>query len=463
MPSFRHQSFDRSGAIATGMLVAPDRATAMRQLQAQGMVPVQLEVAEEDAGRPAAKPARPAAAPAARPAATRSAQRTPAPGRMGGRAAAAAAAARTEDGIDVGAYMRTLLARGGSGRPTVARSELANMVRELATAIEAGLPLLNALKTARKQASGKGQPVILDFLIERVESGRPLHEAMDEYGAPFDDMIVGMVRASDASGRTAEVMHQLADLLDRSVELRRELVGATVYPIIVACLIGISIVIAVTFLLPRLMAPILGQPGVSIPFPTQVLLAFSGFMQSWWWAILVLGVLLYVGFRRWIEKPENRRKVDLLLLRTPILGNLLRDVAVARFTRTLGTLVSAGLPILSALRIVRDTLGNTVLMEAIDSVGDKVTTGQSLADPLERCGFFPPLLIQIVNIGERSGRLEPMLMHAATAFDRQVNTSLKIFTKLLPPILLVGMAVIAAFVLMGILLPLLEMQKALGG
>lgn len=430
MPSYRYQSIDRGGGMAAGVIVAGDRATAMRQLQAKGLAPLSLEAEAGEASAPQAASAKGAGASAAGPA--------------------------------VSAMVDSLLGRR-AGRPSLKRTELSNIIRELATAIEAGLPLLNALKTVRRQASGKGQPVILDFIIERVEAGRPLHEAMDEYGPPFDEMIVGMVRASDASGRTAEVMHQLADLLDRSVELRRELIGATIYPMIVAGLIGVSIVIAVTFLLPSLMAPIIGQPGVTVPFPTQVLLGFAGFMASWWWLVVAGALAAYVGFKRWVAVPANRRTVDLALLRTPILGTLLRDVAVARFTRTLGTLVSAGLPILSALRIVRDTLGNTVLMEAVDGVQEKVTTGQSLAEPLERCGFFPPLLVQIVNIGEKSGRLEEMLIHAAGAFDRQVNTSLKIFTKLLPPVLLVFMALIAAFVLAGILLPLLEMQKSLGG
>jgi type II secretory pathway component PulF len=431
MPSFRHQSIDRSGTVATGVVVAADRTGAMRQLQAQGMVPMALEVSEDDAPQP-------------------------------GRTAGGRAQQPAEAGFDVGAALRGLLG-SRTGRPSLKRNELANIIRELATAVEAGLPLLNALKTTRKQAAGKAQPVILDFLIERVEAGKPLHEAMEEYGPPFDEMIVGMVRASDASGRMSEVMHQLADLLDRSVELRREVIGATIYPMIVACLIGVSIVIAVTFLLPRLMAPILGQPGVTIPFPTRILLAFADFMRDWWWLVIGGSLAAFVLFRRWVDVPANRRRVDYALLKAPVIGPLLRDVAVARFTRTLGTLVSAGLPILSALKIVRDTLGNVVLMEAIDGVQEKVTTGQSLADPLERCGFFPPLLVQIVNIGEKSGRLEPMLIHAAGAFDRQVNTSLKVFTKLLPPILLVFMALIASFVLAGILLPLLEMQKALGG
>lgn len=434
MPSFKHQSIERSGSTTVGVLVAPDRASALRMLQARGLVPVALDQSDDDHD--------------ARSAPTRT-----------GSHKLPRSAATTADPM---AALRAMLARRNE-RPALKRTELANLVRELATAIEAGLPLLNALKIARKQASGKAQPVIMDFLIEYVEAGRPLHEAMEEYGPPFDEMIVGMVRAADASGRAAEVLHQLADLLDRSVELRRELVGATVYPMIVAFFIGVSIIILVTFLLPKLMAPLLGQPGVTLPLPTVILMGFADFMRDWWWAVLIVIVACVIGFRRWIAVPANRRTFDLLLLRTPVLGDLLRDVAVARFTRTLGTLVSAGLPILQALRIVRDTLGNTVLMDAVDGVQEKVTTGQSLAEPLEKCGFFPPLLVQIVNIGEKSGKLETMLLHAAGAFDRQVNTSLKIFIKILPPVLLVVMAVAAAFVLVAILLPLMEMQRALGG
>jgi type II secretory pathway component PulF len=200
-----------------------------------------------------------------------------------------------------------------------------------------------------------------------------------------------------------------------------------------------------------------------LPLPTRILLGFAAFMKTWWLVVILTGAGATIGWRRWISQPANRLRFDSLLLRVPVLGTLLRDVAVARFTRTLGTLVSAGLPILQSLRITRDVLGNAVLTNAVDEVQEKVTTGQALAEPLERCGFFPPLLIQIVNIGERSGRLESMLLHAASAFDRQVNTSIKIFTKALPPVLLVFMAVIAGFVLAGILLPLLQMQEALGG
>ena len=402
MPAFAYQAIDTDGRPVNGTVTAPSRSAAMDRIRALGRTPTDVI---ESSG---------------------------------------AAESRS------------------NGRPTIPVAEVANLMRELATGIEAGLPLMQSLVTVRRQVPGAKQSAILDFLIERVEAGRPLHEACREYCAPFDDMIVGMLRAADASGRMHEVLHQLSDLLERGIELRRELIGATIYPMIVLAIMGLSVTIFVTILLPKLMVP-LQQQGVPLPWPTLVLLGFADFITAWWWAILGGGVIGWFAWRSWSVVPANRRIIDGLLLRIPVLGVLLRDIAVARFTRTLGTLSSAGVPILSALGIVRDTLGNTVMMDAIDEVREKVTTGGSLATPLERSGHFPPLLVQIVNLGERSGRLEGMLMHAAGAFDRQVNNSLKIFTKALPPFLLVVMAAVAAFVLSAILLPLLEMQEAVAG
>lgn len=400
MPSFAYQAVDPDGNVVSGTVLANSRATAIDRLRAQGRTPTEMVESE-----------------------------------------------KTESD-------RT------ANRPSIPAADVASLMRELATGIEAGLPLMQSLVTVRQQSASPKQAVILDFLIERVEAGRPLHEACREYGPPFDDMIVGMIRAADASGQMHDVLHQLADLLERSIELRRELVGATIYPLIVLLIMGVSVTIFVTLLLPQLMIP-LEQQGVPLPWPTLVLLGFADFIRAWWWALAAGGIGGYFAWKAWSAVPENRRMVDGFLLRIPVLGTLLRDIAVARFTRTLGTLSTAGVPILNALAIVRDTLGNTVMMDAIDDVRERVTTGGSLATPLERCGHFPPLLVQIVNIGERSGRLEGMLMHAASAFDRQVNNSLKVFTKALPPFLLVIMAAIAAFVLAAILLPLLEMQEAI--
>lgn len=430
MPTFTYQSLTASGQSRAGVLTANDRGDAIRQLLGRGETATAIELADGDAK-----------------AGTKQAAKSTAP------KPAYAGSAKSAGGAMSLSFSRR------SGRPSLGRSEMANLIRELATALEAGLPMMNALKTVRKQAHGKAMPVILDHLIERVEAGDPIHAAARDYGMPFDDMIVGMLRAADASGKMSEVLHQLADLLERSVELRREVMGATFYPLIIAVLIAASAVVLITVLVPRLIGPLMGEAGFKVPWPTQVLMNIASFLQAYWFWALVGIITIMFGWRMWIAVPANRYRFDLLKLKSPLLGKLLRDVAVARFTRTLGTLIAAGMPILDALRITRNTLGNSALMQAIDQVQEQVTSGKALADPLERSGLFPPLLVQVVNLGERSGRLESMLLHAATAFDRQVATSVKLFTKALPPLLLVVMATMGGFVLAAILLPLLELQS----
>ncbi len=437
MPSFRFQSLTSEGTVRQGVIDAPGRPAAIRQLAERGetatsLVEVDLE-REPSARPPAEHPFRPGSngqASGARPA--------PAAGLLGG----------------------LRLPVGRSRRPRATRSEMANFIRELATALEAGLPLMSALRTVRRQSSTTALSAILDHLIARVESGAPLHQAASEYGPPFNDLMVGMLRAADASGKMTEVLHQLADLLERSLELRREVVGATIYPAIVFCLVLASAVILVTVLVPKLIAPLTNQ--FEMPLPTRVLLGVAAFISGYWaWCLAGLAGC-WLSWKLWVRAPANRMRVDRLKLRLPFAGRLLRDTAVARFTRTLGTLVSAGIPILDSLRITRDTLGNTAMMSVIDDLQQKVAGGKALADPLERSGLFPPLLVQVVNLGERSGRLESMLLHAANAFDRQVAGSLKLVTKAFPPVLIMIMAGVGGFVLAAILLPLLQFQSMIG-
>lgn len=429
MPNFRYESLTSSGQVRSGVLTAHDQSDAVRMLLSRGETATQ--VLAEGAAQPAKRP-RPS-----RPAAPK------------------APAAKSPD-------MSFSLRLGANAKPTLNRTEMATLMRELATAIEAGLPLMQSLRTVRRQASGRAMPVILDHLIERVEAGDPLYKAARDYGPPFDDMVLGMLRAADASGEMSNVLHQLSDLLERAVELRREVMGATFYPMLVAILITISAIVLVTVLVPRLIGPLTEGQDFVLPWPTLVVLGVADFLAAYWMYMLGAVVAVWFGWRAWIRIPANRLKFDLFKLRLPVVGKLLRDVAVARFTRTLGTLTSAGLPILEALRITQHTLVNKAMEAALDDVQDQVTSGKSLADPLERSGLFPPLLVQVVNLGERSGRLESMLMHAATAFDRQVNVSVKLFTKALPPFLLIIMAGLGVFILAAILLPLLEMQSLVG-
>jgi len=399
MPDFRFQSITTTGEVRTGTLAGHDRADVIRKLSNRGETATEIQKVKG-------------------------------------------------------------LQKSSSGTSSrhrrISRTEMTTMIRELATAQEAGLPLMHALKTIRRQAS-PASGAVLDHFIQCVEAGEPLYKAADEWGEPFDNLIVGMLRASDASGQMSTILHQLADLMDRSLELKRELLGAIMYPAIIAGLIGISGIVLVTVLVPRLIEPLAGQ--MTLPWPTLVVMGFASFILQWWiWIIVACGAVV-IGWRSWVSNAENRLWFDRFKLRIPLLGKLLRDVAVARFTRTLGTLTTAGLPILEGLRITRDTLGNAALADAVDAVQDQVSSGKPIADPLEESGLFPPLLVQVVNLGERSGKLEEMLLHSATAFDRQVNASLKIFTKALPPLLLIVMACLACFVLAAILLPLLELQS----
>jgi type II secretory pathway component PulF len=429
MPSFRYESLTATGETRGGVLAAADRADAIRIITGRGETATNL-VEDRAAGR--------------------------SEGAAAGRALATSIGSSSWTRPAAPAWLR----RRGRTRPGMRRADMAALIRELATAIEAGLPLMNALRTVRRQAHGKAQPAILDHLIGRVEAGDLLHVAARDYGLPFDDMMVGMLGAADASGQMSEVLHQLADLLERSVELRREVLGATIYPMILAALIAISATIMVTILVPRLIEPL--ARDIELPWPTAVVLSTAEFISSYWIHCVVGIAAIWIAWRAWSTVPANRLTIDRLKLRVPVLGRLLRDVAVARFTRTLGTLTTAGLPILESLRITERTLGNTAMMQAISQVQDQVTSGKSLADPLERSGLFPPLLVQVVNLGERSGRLEGMLLHAASAFDRQVNASIKVFTRALPPVLIMVMAALGGFVLAAILLLLLQTQSMFG-
>lgn len=429
MPSFRYDSLSVDGQKRSGMLDAMDRADVVRQLLDRGETATRVVSIDASAS---------------------GATRNGSTGRHGSAAASA----------DVGALVRARL-RSFVQSPSVRVSPttMATLVRELATALEAGLPLMQALRTIRRQATGKGLLLMLDHLIARVEAGDPLWTAARDFGQPFDDMIIGMLRAADASGDMSVVLHQLADLLDRSIELRRDVMGATFYPLIVFGLLIASIVVLVTVVVPRVITPMAADFNASLPAPTAILLSIADFLQAWWPLMVALAGLCFIGWIVWSSIPANRVRFDRFLLRVPALGRLLRDVAVARFTRTLGTLAASGLPILDALRITRNTLGNRALEQAIDDVVEQVTGGRPLAEPLEKSGLFPPLLVQVVGLGERSGRLDSMLLHAAGAFDRQVRISLGLLTKALPPFLLVLMSLLGGFVLLAILLPLIEIQS----
>lgn len=413
MPTFRYII---AGAGVASTIDAVDRGAAVRELVRQGLTPTLVE------------PVNGATAARGRP---ESGNTTPAPSQ-----------------------------RAWTFGSAMSRSEMASFVRELATALQAGLPLVPAMRTIARQGRSARQKAMLAQIIAEVEHGRSLADAAEQWGKPFTELIVSLMRAGEASGRLPEILTQTANLLDRDVKLRRSVMAATLYPAILLTLIIGAIVVIVTFIVPSILK---GLPQTaSLPWPTRVVQGTASFIAGWWMVIVpVLAGLVFLGSRL-LARPEVRLPVDRFALRVPILGRLLRDVAVARFTRTLGTLTVAGVPVLSSLRITKRTLGNRAMEDVLDRVCDQVTGGRTIADPMEESGYFPPMLVQIVNLGERSGKLDEMLAQAAGAFEERTETSVKLFTTALPPALVVCMAGVVGFVVLAILLPLLQVQESIG-
>ncbi|MCH7790669.1 MAG: type II secretion system F family protein [Planctomycetes bacterium] len=346
-------------------------------------------------------------------------------------------------------------------RKAMSRSETATFVRELATAIQAGLPIVQAIRTIARQVRKRAQQDLLGAILHDVEHGHSLAEAFAARDGQFGELIVNMTRAGEASGRLGEVLTQAANLLDRDLKLRRAVLSATLYPMILGVLIFAAIVILVTVIVPGIIASV--GPNIVLPLPTRIVVGTADIFSGYWWLIVAGVALVYYGARRWYAQPQTRIRVDAALLGTPVLGRLLRDVAVARFTRTLGTLTSAGVPVLSALQVTKGTLGNKAMEAVVDDVCVQVAAGRTIADPMEQSGYFPPMLVQIVNLGERTGRLDEMLDQAAGAFEDRTEMSLKLFTTALPPILVVMMACVVGFIVLSVLLPLMEMQDQIGG
>jgi type IV pilus assembly protein PilC len=338
--------------------------------------------------------------------------------------------------------------------------DLVIFTRQFAVMVDAGLPLVQCLQILAEQQPNVTFKAVLRNVKSSVEQGSTFADALRKHPKVFDDLFTNLIAAGEVGGILDTILNRLAIQLEKQEKLRKQLKGAMVYPATVSVIAIACIVLLLVKVIP-VFEQMFADFGGTLPGPTQMVINLSKWMQSYIVYAIAGTVAAFTAFARARAKSAAfRYKTDQIALQLPIFGNIIKKVAVARFTRTLGTLVSAGIPILSALKIVRDTLGNAALTRAVDQVSDKVTTGQSLADPLERSGHFPPLLIQIVNIGERSGRLEQMLLHAAGSFDRQVNNSLKIFTRILPTILLIVMALVASFVLAAILLPIIELQKA---
>lgn len=345
------------------------------------------------------------------------------------------------------------------GRPK--GSDVAIMTRQLATLIGAGIPLFESLNALIEQVENEQLKRALTTVREQVREGISFAKALEQHPAIFPNLYVNMVRAGEASGTLHGVLQRLTVFMENQAKLKGKVTSALAYPILMI-IIGTGLISMLMIAVVPNVTTIFASMDAALPWYTALLIGTSDFLSAYWWAIvIVLGVGYYV-FRRWSRSPKGRVKWHGLLLRVPLFGKLIAMIAIARFARTLGTLLSSGVAILSAMDIVTNVLSNGALEAVIQEAISAVREGQSIAEPLKRSGKFPPIVTHMISIGEKSGQLESMLESIADAYDTEVEQKVQLLTSLLEPLIIVGMGGAVGFIAVSILMPLIQMSSFAG-
>lgn len=340
--------------------------------------------------------------------------------------------------------------------------EVAVATRQLATLMNAGIPLVEALAALVDQVESKALKRVLSTVKQKVNEGVSLADALAEHPRAFSPLYINMIRAGESSGALDVVLFRLADFTEGQSRLRSKILGTMMYPIIMV-VVGIGILgILFTVVIPRITL-IFKNAKAQLPLPTRMLIAGSDIARNYWWLLLILTVVFFFIGRAYLRSKSGRARADAFSLRAPIFGNIVRMLAVGRFARTLGTLLSSSVPLLSALDIVKNVVTNTVLTQAIEDVRVAVREGASIADPLRRSKQFPPIVVHMVAIGERSGALEDMLFKIADSYEQQVELRVNMLTTLLEPLMILIMGGGVGFIVFSVLMPILQLNQFVGG
>ena len=336
--------------------------------------------------------------------------------------------------------------------------DLALMTRQLATLVGAGLPLVECLGALVDQVDNARQKRILSQVRERVVEGGTLADSLKAHPRVFGDLYVNMVRAGEASGALDLVLLRLAEYTERSSALRNKVRAALTYPTLMGIAGGAILFFLLSYVVPKV-TRIFKDTHQALPTMTVVLLAISNFASQYWWLILGLLVAAIIALRVSTRTPTGRLRFDQAVLRIPYFGKVLKKVALARFSRTLSTLLLGGIPLLQALDIVKHVVSNMVLQNAIEDGRNSIREGHSMADPLRRSGLFPPLLIHMIAVGEKSGELEAMLSRAADAYDSEVESAVTALSSIMEPVMILFMGGVVLFIVLAILLPIFELNQ----
>jgi general secretion pathway protein F len=343
-----------------------------------------------------------------------------------------------------------------SGR--VSAQEVALMTRQLASLIKANIPLVEALSALVDQTENEKLKVILSQVRQDVNEGSSLAKATGAHPRAFDTIFVNMIEAGESSGTLSLVLIRLADLKEAQMRLRSKVISGMTYPALMM-FVAFGLMLAIfTFVIPKL-TKIFDSMNKPVPALTKFLMSVSDAIVGYWYAFIALGFFIVWLFKRYISTETGRAKWDALTLKFPIAGPLVRMVAVTRFSSTMSTLLGSGVPILTSMAIARNLVGNVPIAKAISNARENITEGQSIAEPLKRSGEFPPMMIHMISIGEKTGELPSMLKNVAETYEEQVNTKIDAMTSLLEPLMIVGMGGAVGFIVMSVFMPLMEIMN----
>ncbi len=338
--------------------------------------------------------------------------------------------------------------------------EVAEVTRQLATLVRSGIPLVEGLGAVSEQHENPKLKRVLSQVKRSVSEGSSLANALKEHPKVFTDLFVNMVGAGESSGNLDIVFERLADLTEAQVRLKAKLMGAMMYPIIMVFL-GFGIVtLMMLFVVPKI-SEMFTEMGTELPMITKILIGTSEFFQTFW-PLIFLGIFGgSAAFNKWRKTEGGRATWDRMVLKVPVFGRLIRDLSIARFSRTLSTLLHSGVPILTAMGIVKSIMSNETLAKVVEAAREAVKEGQSIAEPLKASKEFPPMVTHMISVGEKSGQLESMLGNVADSYDIQVESKIQQLTSALEPVMIVLMGLSVAFLVFAILMPMMDMNEAI--
>ncbi len=348
------------------------------------------------------------------------------------------------------------------GGVSVSTKELAIFTRQFATMISAGLPLVQCLDILAKQASKPSFGRVISEVTHEVEAGATLSDALGKHRAVFDDLFRNMVAAGEAGGVLDEILMRLATYVEKADALKRKVQSAMVYPAVVLSVAMGATVFMLMVIIPTF-AKMFTDFGGELPLPTKIVLGLSDFLKHFWWCLLLGAVGSGIAFKRYYATEAGHRNIDALTLRLPALGDVILKGAVARFTRTLGTLIASGVPILAGLEITARTAGNKIIAEAIMTARASIREGETVSAPLKAAGVFPPMVVQMISVGEQTGALDEMLTKIAVFYEAEVDTAVDTLTSIIEPVMIVVMGGIVGGMVVSMYLPMFKLISVVAG